>query len=248
VSVETEADMQGLLAAGRVVRAALDAMAAAVRPAITTAELNELGAAVLRRLGARSAPMLVYRFPAETCISVNDEIVHGIPGDRVLREGDLVKLDVTVEKDGYMADAALTVPVGRTPESALAVAACARRALASALRAARSGARLNEIGRAVSREARRSGLSVVRDLDGHGIGRTIHEEPRVPNRFDPAARQRLARGLVLAVEPMITSGSGRVVEARDGWTVLTADGAPAAHFEQTIVVMDGPPVILTAAA
>jgi len=248
VSVETEADLEGLLAAGRVVRAALDAMAAAVRPAVTTAELNEVGAAVLRRLGGRSAPMLVYRFPAETCISVNDEIVHGIPGDRALREGDLVKLDVTVEKDGYMADAAVTVPVGRTEESALAIIECARRALASALRVARTGARLNEIGRVVSLEARRSGLSVVHDLDGHGIGRTIHEEPRVPNRFDPAARQRLTRGLVLAVEPMVTSGSGRVVEARDGWTVLTADGAPAAHVEQTIVVMDGAPVVLTAAA
>ena len=247
MSVETQADLDGLLASGRVVREALDAMAAAVRPGITTAELNAMGAEVIRRAGARSAPMLVYGFPAETCISVDDEIVHGIPGARPLRDGAVVKLDVTVEKDGYMTDAAVTVTVGRATESGQALAACARRAFAQAMRVARAGSRVNDIGRVVSREVRRSGFSVVRGLDGHGIGRTIHEEPRVPNVYDPMARRKLTRGLVLAVEPMVTCGSGRVVEAEDGWTVLTADGAPAAHFEQTIVVMDGAPIVLTAA-
>jgi len=115
------------------------------------------------------------------------------------------------------------------------------------MEAARAGARLNAIGRAVSHEVKRSGFSVVRDLDGHGIGRTIHEEPRVPNIYDPSAIRRLSRGLVLAVEPMVTSGSGRVVEDRDGWTIRTADGALAAHYEQTIVVMDGAPILVTAA-
>jgi methionyl aminopeptidase len=245
--VESQADLDGLLGSGRVVREALDAMSARVRPGITTAELNAVGASVLTRRGARSAPMLVYRFPVETCISINDEIVHGIPGDRVLREGDLLKLDVTVEKDGYMTDAAVTVPVGRSSGTAHALVACARKAFERAMDAARAGARLNGIGRAVSHEVKRSGFSVVRDLDGHGIGRTIHEEPRVPNIYDPSAIRRLSRGLVLAVEPMVTSGSGRVVEDRDGWTIRTADGALAAHYEQTIVVMDGAPILVTAA-
>ena len=245
--IESQADLDGLLGSGRVVREALDAMSARVRPGITTAELNAVGASVLARRGARSAPMLVYRFPAETCISVNDEIVHGIPGDRVLREGDLLKLDVTAEKDGYMTDAAVTVAVGCGSDTAHALVACARKAFERAMDAVRAGARLNVIGRAVSHEAKRSGFSVVRDLDGHGIGRTIHEEPRVPNIYDPTAVRRLSRGLVLAVEPMVTSGSGRVVEDRDGWTIRTADGALAAHYEQTIVVMDGAPILVTAA-
>jgi len=248
MSVETQADLEGLLAAGRVVRAALDAMSSAVRPGISTSELNAIGAEVLIRLGARSAPMLVYGFPAETCVSLRDEVVHGIPGDRRVEDGDLVKLDVTVEKKGYMADAAVTVVAGDAPEASRALAACARRALARAMRAAQAGARVNEIGRVVSREARESGFSVVRDLDGHGIGRTIHEAPRVPNVYDPRARTRLTRGLVIAVEPMLTTGSGHVIEDRDGWTIRTADGAPAVHFEQTIVVMDGAPIVLTAAA
>jgi methionyl aminopeptidase len=247
MSVETQAELDGLLASGRVVRAALDVMAAAARPGVTTAELNALGAAVIQSAGARSAPMIVYGFPMETCISVDDEVVHGIPGERELRDGDIVKLDVTVEKDGFMTDAAVTLTIGRATERARELAACARGAFAQAMRVARVGSRVNDIGRAVSREARRHGFSVVRGLDGHGIGRTIHEEPRVPNVYEPTARRKLTRGLVLAVEPMVTSGSGRVVEAPDGWTVVTADGSPAAHFEQTIVVMDGAPILLTAA-
>jgi methionyl aminopeptidase len=245
--IECQADLDGLRASGRVVRAALDAMAAGVRPGVTTAELNAIGASVIARHGARSAPMLVYRFPAETCISVNDEVVHGIPGPRTLAAGDLLKLDVTVEKDGYMADAAVTIPVGSASAQSMALVECARRAFARAMDAARAGARVNAIGRAVSREVRRRGFSVVRGLDGHGIGRTIHEEPRVPNVYDPTSPRRLTRGLVIAVEPMVTTGSGRVVDDRDGWTVRTADGAPAAHYEHTIVVMDGAPILLTAA-
>ena len=245
--VEAQADLDGLLACGRVVRAALDAMSAAVRPGVTTGELDAIGASVLTAHGARSAPMLVYKFPCATCISVNDEIVHGIPGDRILGEGDLVKLDVTVEKGGYMTDAAVTLPVGLPGETSRGLIASARRAFDRAMDAARAGRRVNEIGRAVSRAVRGDGFSVVRELSGHGIGRTIHEAPSVPNVYDPRARTRLARGLVIAVEPMLTTGSGAVVEDADGWTIRTADARPAAHYEQTIVVMDGAPIVLTAA-
>ena len=247
MSVETRDELLALREAGRIVRAALDAMAAEVRPGVTTARLDDLGAAVLRAHRARSAPMLVYGFPAATCISVEDEVVHGIPSPRILREGDLVSLDVTVEKDGFMADAAVTVPVGQVERRNRELLAAAQRALSRALAAAHAGARLNEIGRAVSYSARRDGFNVVRELSGHGIGRTIHEPPAVPNVYERTARQRLNRGLVLAIEPMLTSGSGHVVEAADGWTVRTADGAFAAHAEHTIVVTEGTPLVLTAA-
>src|SRR5262245_50181196 len=245
--VEAQSDLDGLLASGRVVRAALDAMTAAVRAGVTTAELAAIGASILAKAGARSAPQLVYGFPAATCISVNDEIVHGIPGDRVLRDGDLLKLDVTAEKAGYMTDAAVTIMVGNPSETSRALVAAARRSFDRAMEAARAGGRVSDIGRAVSRSIRRDGFSVVRDLAGHGIGRTIHEDPSVPNVYDPRARTRLKRGLVLAIEPMLTTGSGRIVEDKDGWTVRTADAALAAHYEQTIVVMDGAPILLTAA-
>ena len=247
MSVETREELLALKEAGRIVRAALDAMSEEVAPGVTTASLDAVAEAILKAEGARSAPRLVYGFPGATCISVNDEVVHGIPSGRALRDGDLVTLDVTVEKEGFMADAAVTVPVGRTDSAARALLAAAQRALSRALAAARAGARLNEIGRAVSYSARRDGFNVVRELSGHGIGRTIHEPPAVPNVYERTARQRLNRGLVLAIEPMLTSGSGDVIEDADGWTVRTADGALAAHAEHTIVVTEGAPLVLTAA-
>ena len=234
-------------AAGIIVRKMIDAMKLAVRPGVTTAELDEVGAEVMRRLGAKSAPQMVYQFPGTNCISLNDEAVHGIPGERVVRDGDLVKLDVTIEKDGFMADAALTVAVGEVPESSLRLIDCAERAFDKAMLVARAGFRVSEIGRVVEREVRRSGFSVIRDLGGHGIGRTIHEEPRVPNYADPGASSILTEGLVITVEPIIAAGSGRAVLAKDGWTVRTADGRPSAHYEQTLVITKGEPILLTAA-
>jgi methionyl aminopeptidase len=248
MSIRSKEDLRGLRQAGRIVRACLEEMRRHVRPGITTSCINDAGARVMRRLGGRSAPMLVYGFPAESCISVNDEIVHGIPGGRVLREGDLVKLDVTVEKDGYMADAAISVPAGAVRPSIAALARCAERAFQRAMRVARAGNPIRAIGREVERAASRGGFSVVRDLTGHGIGRTIHEPPAVPNYDEPLASAPLTRGLVIAVEPLVAMGSGRAREASDGWTVKTLDGAMAAHYEQTIVITDAEPLILTAAA
>jgi methionyl aminopeptidase len=246
MSIENKHDLDALREAGRIVRAALDAMEHHVRPGITTAALNEIGAGVLHKNGARSAPQHILGFPAEICISVNEEAVHGIPSDRVVRAGDLVKLDVVAEKDGYMADAAITVVAGPAPDEKHAFVACAKRAFGKALQVARAGNRVNAIGRAVAHEVRQSGFRVLQGLAGHGVGRAIHEPPTVPNEYDLRARQRLTRGLVIAVEPMISTGSGAVYQARDGWTIKTADGALAAHYEHTIVITRGRPIVLTA--
>jgi methionyl aminopeptidase len=247
MSIQEPEELAGMRAAGAVVRLMLDAMKAAVRPGITTAELDEIGATVMRENGAQSAPALVYGFPGVSCISLNEEAVHGIPGPRALQEGDLVKLDVTIEKDGFMADAAVTVPVGEVTKERQNLVACAERAFAKAMLVARAGFRVWEIGGAVEREVRRSGFSVIRDLAGHGIGRTIHEEPRVPNYPEPGANQLLTEGLVITVEPIIAAGSGRAFLAKDKWTMITADRRPSAHYEHTLMITKGAPVLLTAA-
>lgn len=247
MSIHGPGELAGMRAAGAVVRRTLEAMKQAVRPGITTAELDEIGANVMHQHGAQSAPALVYKFPGVNCISVNEEVVHGVPGERKITEGDLVKLDVTIEKNGFIADAAITVPVGAVSEERQRLIACAERAFEKAMLVARAGFRVSEIGRVVEREVCRSGFSVIRDLSGHGIGRTIHEEPRVPNYPDPEAHQILTEGLVITVEPIIAAGSGRAVVAKDGWTVQTADRKTSAHYEQTLVITKGEPILLTAA-
>lgn len=247
MSINEPEELAGMRAAGGVVYLVLEAMRVEVRPGITTGELDEIGAAVMRQHGAQSAPALVYGFPGVNCISLNEEAVHGIPGDRALQTGDLVKLDVTIEKDGFMADAALTVPVGEVTEERRNLVACAERAFAKAMLVARAGFRVWEIGRAVEHEVRRSGFSVIRELAGHGIGRTIHEAPRVPNYADARDDQILTEGLVITVEPIIAAGSGRAFVAADGWTVVTADRRPSAHYEHTLVITKGAPMVLTAA-
>jgi methionyl aminopeptidase len=247
MSINGPEELAGMRAAGAIVSLVLKAMKSAVRAGITTGELDQVGGDVMMQHGARSAPALVYKFPGVNCISVNDEAVHGIPGKRALRSGDLVKLDVTIEKDGFMADAAVTVPVGEVTEERRRLVECAERAFAKAMLVARAGFRVSEIGRAVEREVRRSGFSVIRDLGGHGIGRTIHEDPRVPNFADPEANQILTEGLVITVEPIIAAGSGRAYVASDQWTMITADHRPSAHYEHTLVITKGAPMLLTAA-
>jgi methionyl aminopeptidase len=218
-----------------------------VRAGVTTAALADIGAKIMRDNGARSAPRIVYNFPAEILVSLNDEAVHGIPGPRRIQAGDLVKLDVTFEKDGFMGDSAITVPVEPAAEESLRLARCAERAFQRAMRVARAGNRVNEIGREVEREVKRSGFSVIRALGGHGIGRTIHEAPSVPNYEDRFARERLTKGLVITVEPIISAGSGRTSTAEDGWTERTVDGSFSAHFEHTLVITEHVPILLTAA-
>lgn len=247
MSINRPEELAAIKAAGAVVRLMLEAMRQAVKPGVSTGELDEIGGAVMRKNGAKSAPAMVYSFPGVNCISINEEAVHGIPGKRVLKEGDLVKLDVTVEKDGFMADAAITVPVGAVSDQNRRLMECAERAFKKAMLVARAGLRVCEIGRMVEREVRRSGFSVIRELGGHGIGRTIHEEPRVPNYPAPEAWQVLSEGLVITVEPIIAAGSGRAMLEKDGWTVSTADRSVSAHYEHTLVITKGVPILVTAA-
>ena len=246
MSIESPRDWKGLRRAGQVVARTLDALEAALRPGISTIDLDDVAARVLARYGARSAPALVYGFPGSALISINDEVVHGVPGRRRIEPGDLVKLDVTVEKDGYIADAARTVLIGAGTDTAKRLAACAVAAFNAAVAVARAGTRVNEIGRAVETEVRRHGFSVIRGLTGHGVGRTIHEPPTVANEFDPLQRDVLTEGLVLTIEPMVGAGSPRVVEAADGWTIRTRDGSLSAHHEHTLVITRGAPQVLTA--
>jgi methionyl aminopeptidase len=245
MSIEHPNELKGLQAAGRVVAEALRAMAARVRPGVTTAELDAVAAGVFKRHGARSAPQLAYDFPGVTCISVDDEAVHGIPGPRRLKSGELVKLDVTAELEGYYADACVSVPVGTVAPRTQRLVAAARSGLRAGMEVAVAGARTGDIGAAVQAEIERRGFSVCRELTGHGIGRTIHEPPTVANVA--GGNERLTDGLVLTVEPIIAAGEGEVHVAPDRWTVRTDDGSVSAHVEHTIVVRDGaPPLILTA--
>jgi methionyl aminopeptidase len=246
MSVGSRRDVQALLAAGRVVAEALARMRALVRPGATTVELDRAAAEVFARHGARSAPQLAYDFPGVTCISVNDEAVHGIPGSRRIAPGDLVKLDVTAELRGYMADAAVTVPVPPVAPEDAELCAAAEAGLAAGIAAARAGSTTGAVGAAVEAEVERRGFRGLRELAGHGIGRTIHEPPSVPNFGAAGGGDPLTDGLVITIEPIISSRTRRTRHAGDGWTVATADGRRAAHAEHTIIVRRGRPVILTA--
>jgi methionyl aminopeptidase len=246
MSVSTPEELRALQAAGRVVADTIRAMRRAVAPGVSTAELDAIAERVFDRAGARSGPQLDYGFPGVTCISVNDEAVHGIPGRRRLRAGDLVSLDVTAELDGFYADACRTVFVGKPRPRAIRLVRTAERALVNALAAARSGAPLSTIGGTVQRTVEDAGFAVCDGLSGHGIGRRIHEEPEVANTYQAASSQPLTEGLVITIEPLVAAGGSAVRMSRDGWTVRTADASLSAHAEHTIVVRDGAPLVLTA--
>ena len=248
MSIESSADWDGLRAASAVVSQTLALLSRAVEPGITTGDLDRMAAALFASCGARSAPALVYGFPGSVLISVNDEVVHGVPGARTIAAGDLVSIDVTVELDGYVSDAARSLVVEPGKSTARRLVGCAAAAFAAALPVARAGNRVNEIGRAVHREVRRQGFAVVKGLAGHGLGRTIHEPPSVPNEWDPWQSDVLTEGLVIAIEPMVTTGSGAAVEGQDGWTIRTRDRGLAAHHENTVVITRGRPIVLTESA
>jgi methionyl aminopeptidase len=245
MSIETDNDLNGIRRAGRLVADALAAMRDAVTPGITTRELDDIGARRIEYGGGRSAPQMVYGFPGITLISVNDEIVHGIPGDRRLQPGDVVKLDVTVDLDGFIADAAETVIVPPVSLTAARLRACARDAFRKGMAAAHVDNKVRAIGSAVERHVRSCGFHVLRELTGHGVGRTIHEEPSIPNYDDPVAVRRLTNGLVITIEPLIAASAARPVTDEDGWTIRTDNAALAAHHEHTIIVWRSGPEIVT---
>ena len=246
MSIETEDELRALRAVGRVVAQALREMRRRVRPGVSTGELDAVAARVFAAAGARSGPQLDYGFPGVTCISVGDEAVHGIPGRRRLRKGDLVKLDVTAELDGFYADACVSVPVGEVPPRVSRLVVAANAALRRGMEQATGGAPVNAISAAIEQEVTSRGFSVCQDLAGHGIGRRIHEPPSVPNAYDPEQRDRLTESLVLTIEPIIAAGGPAVHALEDGWTVATDDGSVSAHAEHTVVITDGRPLVLTA--
>ena len=246
MTADTEKDIQALKAIGRICAETLRKMMQAVRPGITTSELDDKGRELLESEGARSAPQVAYNYPGATCISVSPVIAHGIPGDYILKEDDLIHIDVSAELDGYFADTGASLWVSkRTPEIHKLLEAT-KATLLKAVQAARAGRPLNTIGKTVQQEASRRGFNVIYELTGHGIGHSLHEQPgEIWNFYNPRDHRVLKDGLVLAIEPFLTTGQGRIKEERDGWSLRTADNAIAAQFEHTIIVTRNEPIILT---
>ena len=247
VTVKTPEQVQLMRRAGLVVAEALAAITSAVRPGATTAELDRIAAAVLSRRGASSSFLGYHGFPAVICASVGAEVVHGIPSDRPLAEGELCSIDFGAILDGWHGDAAITVPVGDCPPELLALSDVTEQALWAGLRAVRPGGRLSDVGAAVEAVVRPHGYGLLEDYTGHGIGQAMHEPPYVPNTAPqgPGRGMDLEVGVVLAVEPMATLGGAEVRELDDGWTVVTADGRQAAHWEHTVAVTPEGPWVLT---
>jgi methionyl aminopeptidase len=238
-------EIESIRAAAQLVGRTLDLLATHVRAGVTTAELDRIAESFIRDNGGRPAFKGYRGFPASICPSVNAEVVHAIPGPYTLRDGDIVGIDVGVEKDGFYGDAARTFTVGEVTEEAQRLLAATQAALAAGIAEARAGNRVGDISNAVQREAERHGFSVVRTLVGHGIGREMHEEPQVPNYGPPGKGPRLMAGQVIAIEPMVNVGGHEVVVQPDGWTVVTKDGSLSAHFEHTVAVGANGPEILS---
>jgi methionyl aminopeptidase len=242
---KTAAQIAVMRRAGRVVAEMHEVCARAAKPGATTADLDAAAREVLDRRGARSNFLGYHGFPAVACISPNEVIVHGIPGDRVLDEGDIVSIDCGAIVEGWHADAAITVPVGSAADDSLRLLDTTKAALDAAIERAAPGNRLGDIGAAVEGVARAAGYEVVREYVGHGIGTAMHEEPEIPN-YGPSGRGlRLREGMVLAIEPMLNAGKRTTRVLADGWTVVTGDGSRSAHFEHTVAVTESGPEVLT---
>ncbi|MEM7278731.1 MAG: type I methionyl aminopeptidase [Pseudomonadota bacterium] len=246
MTIQNQQDIDGILSAGRVVARVRGAMLNAIEPGMTTAELDNLGAALLERFGAKSAPKVTYNFPGATCISINEQAAHGIPGDRVIKAGDVVNVDVSAELDGYFADTGGTtvVPPGTPLKTRLCHAT--QLALKNALSEVTDGALINRIGKAVQRTAKAHGFKVIKNLAGHGIGRSLHEEPEgIVSYCDHRDKRRLHAGQVIAVEPFLSTRSTQVTEADDGWTLVGHPSNLSAQYEHTLIVTKGAPIVAT---
>jgi methionyl aminopeptidase len=244
VYLRDRSEIERIRASAQLVARTLEMLGGEVKPGVTTADLDRLAETFIRDHGARPAFKGYRGFPATICPSVNDEVVHSIPGFRRLKDGDIIGIDVGVEKEGFYGDAAFTFPVGEASEEVLRLLAVTREALRRGIEQAKSGNRVGDISHAIQSHAEQNGFSVVRELLGHGIGRQMHEEPQVPNFGPPDRGPRLMAGQVLAIEPMVNVGRPEVTTRPDGWTVVTKDGSLSAHFEHTVAVgPDGPEIL-----
>ncbi|HEY6531520.1 MAG TPA: type I methionyl aminopeptidase [Acidimicrobiales bacterium] len=241
----TREELRHMRAAGRVVAEMHSEIRRAIRPGVTTAELDRIGRGVLERRGARSNFLGYHGFPAVICASPNDVVVHGIPGDTVLEEGDIISIDCGAIVEGWHGDAAFTAPVGEVSEEAARLVEVTRESMMAGIASMVDGGRMGDVGSAVQAIAEAAGFSIVREYVGHGIGQEMHERPEVPNFGAKGKGAKLKRGMTLALEPMVTIGSPDTFVTEDGWTVVTDDGSLAAHWEHTIAITDAGPEILT---
>lgn len=246
MTIESQSDIIALQRIGRIVSIVLHRMLDAIEPGMTTAELDAIGARLLAEFGARSAPQLVYDFPGATCISVNEQAAHGVPGGRIIKAGDMVNVDVSAELDGYFADTGGTKVV--PPSSPIKTRLChaTRTALSEAIKVARAGQPLNRIGRAIEQIANTHRLRIIENLCGHGVGRAIHEEPEhIAGFYNPRDQRVLKEGMVIAIEPFLSTKSRTVTEADDGWTLVGMPGNLSAQFEHTMIITRGEPIVVT---
>lgn len=246
MTIETQDDVVALKRIGKIVSSVLHEMLHAAEPGMTTRELDSLGEQLLEKHGARSAPRLVYGFPGSTCISINEQAAHGIPGSRVIRPGDVLNIDVSAELAGYFADTGGTTVVPPTNSQKTRLCHATRTALEQAMQRARAGQPLNGIGAAIQRTARAYGFKVIDNLGSHGVGRALHEAPEhIPGYFDPTDRRTLMDGMVITIEPFLSTKSRVVTETSDGWTLVGVHGNLSAQYEHTMIITKGAPIVVT---
>jgi methionyl aminopeptidase len=245
-NVKTPAEQELMRAACRAAAQTLHDMANEIGPGVKTRDLDEFAAERMRALGGRSAFLGYRNYPRQTCISINEEVVHGLAGDRLIETGDIVSIDVGVRVEGFIGDNATTVIVGECEKNTQKLVEVTEKSLYAAISCAVAGNRVRDISQAIQALVESNGFSVVREYVGHGVGSVVHEEPQVPNHVDPRRKSpELLPGMTLAIEPMVNAGKPAVKTLRDGWTVVTRDGRPSAHFEHTVLIRDGEPEILT---
>jgi len=246
MTIETEDDVVALKRIGRIVSYVLQEMLDAAEPGMTTRELDVFGAKLLEQHGARSAPKLTYDFPGTTCISINEEAAHGIPGDRMICAGDVLNVDVSAELGGYFADTGGTKVVPPTNPQKTRLCHATRTALEQAMKRARAGQPISGIGAAIQRTAKTYGFRIIENLGSHGVGRALHEAPEhIPGYFDPKDKRVLKNGMVITIEPFLSTKSRLVSETSDGWTLVGAQGNLSAQYEHTMIITRGEPIVVT---
>lgn len=247
MTIKTQQELELLKKAGRVVAETIELMIKSVEDGMTTAELDLIGRKNIERHGARSAPELTYGFPGATCISVNEEVAHGLPGERILRNGDLINIDVSCELNGFYADSGASFQFGETDPKLTMLLDTTKKSLKESIKKCRPGKRFNLIGQTIEDHARRAGFSVIENLGSHGVGRALHEQPEfIAGYYDPQDRRTMHEGQVFTIEPFISTGARQAIELDDKWTLATSKKFRTAQYEHTIVVTKNSPIIITA--